>query len=118
MSIPLVRTPPSGSINDGGEYPSDEYSVGPVVAPKITVVRSSSKYPPCKYFSLHVLPAVAPQYDGWGVLFRGASSRDDASGDEPELRLEHALEEVLNNASDARPTRIEATLIDRKTSRG
>ena len=73
---------------------------------------------PLQVLPPHALPAVAPQYDGWGVLFGGASSRDDASGDEPELRLEHALEEVLSNASDARSTRVEATLIDRKTSRG
>jgi hypothetical protein len=47
-----------------------------------------------------------------------APSWDEDNGDEPELRLDDALKEALESASDARPVMIEAAVIDRKISPG
>lgn len=48
-----------------------------------------------------------------GVLFRRASSWEDDNGDEPELRVDDALEEIPEGANDARRMMVEAAVIDR-----
>lgn len=47
-----------------------------------------------------------------------ASSWDEDNGDEPELKLGHALKKALESASDARPVAVEAAVFGRKTTPG